>query len=96
MCRLLGYCTRTAASLAEIMGEPGLREFTHLSTFHGDGWGMAWYDGSEPHVKKSPLRPTTSSRTSASATSAWFTSAGPRPACRSSRATRIRSAWATS
>ncbi|HTW04190.1 MAG TPA: class II glutamine amidotransferase [Streptosporangiaceae bacterium] len=56
MCRLLGYCTSNAASLAEIMGERGLREFTHLSTFHGDGWGMAWYDGREPHVRKSPSR----------------------------------------
>ena len=56
MCRLLGYCTRTGASLAEIMGEPGLHEFTQLSTFHGDGWGMAWYDAREPQVRKSPLR----------------------------------------
>jgi predicted glutamine amidotransferase len=56
MCRLLGYCTRTPASLAEIMGEGGLHEFTQLSTFHGDGWGMAWYEDREPEVRKSPLR----------------------------------------
>jgi predicted glutamine amidotransferase len=55
MCRLLGYCTRDAAPLAGIMGEDGLREFTELSRFHGDGWGMAWYDR-ELHIEKSPLR----------------------------------------
>jgi predicted glutamine amidotransferase len=48
MCRLLGYCTRDDASLAELMGEPGLREFTQLSEFHGDGWGFAWYGPPQP------------------------------------------------
>ncbi len=56
MCRLLGYCARGNVSLAETMGEPGLREFTQLSAFHGDGWGMAWYDGPQVHVEKSPQR----------------------------------------
>ena len=56
MCRLLGYCARDNASLAEIMGEPGLQAFTALSSFHGDGWGMAWYDHRQLHVKKSPQR----------------------------------------
>jgi predicted glutamine amidotransferase len=56
MCRLLGYCTQANASLAEIMGEPGLREFTRLSEFHGDGWGVAWHDGQQVQVEKSPLR----------------------------------------
>jgi predicted glutamine amidotransferase len=59
MCRLLGYCTRADASLAEIMGERGLNEFTQMSEFHGDGWGVAWYDQQRPgdvHVEKSPLR----------------------------------------
>ncbi|HTZ24075.1 MAG TPA: class II glutamine amidotransferase [Streptosporangiaceae bacterium] len=59
MCRLLGYCTRTDASLAELMGEQGLNEFTKMSEFHGDGWGVAWYDHQQPddvHVKKSPVR----------------------------------------
>jgi predicted glutamine amidotransferase len=56
MCRLLGYCTRDAAPLAGIMGERGLREFTELSTFHGDGWGMAWYDEGGVNIEKSPLR----------------------------------------
>lgn len=59
MCRLLGYCTRADASLAELMGEQGLHEFTQMSEFHGDGWGVAWYDRQQPnevHVQKSPLR----------------------------------------
>ena len=41
------------------MGERGLNEFTQMSEFHGDGWGVAWYDQQRPggvHVEKSPLR----------------------------------------
>ena len=59
MCRLLGYCTRADASLAELMGEQSLHEFTQMSKFHGDGWGVAWYDRHQPdqvHIQKSPLR----------------------------------------
>ena len=59
MCRLLGYCSRADASLAELMGEQSLQEFTQMSEFHGDGWGVAWYDRQEPgrlNIQKSPLR----------------------------------------
>ncbi len=56
MCRILGYSTAANASLAEIMGSRGLREFTQLSEFHGDGWGMAWYHEQRLSVEKSPLR----------------------------------------
>lgn len=56
MCRLLGYCARRPASLAGIIGEEGLRDFTALSAFHSDGWGMAWTDGGGIHVHKSPRR----------------------------------------
>jgi predicted glutamine amidotransferase len=41
------------------MGEQSLREFTQMSRFHGDGWGVAWYDRQQPgqvHIQKSPLR----------------------------------------
>ena len=48
MCRLLGYCSLGSASLADLMGAQGLRDFTALSCLHGDGWGMAWYDRNEP------------------------------------------------
>jgi predicted glutamine amidotransferase len=56
MCRLLGYCARNPASLAGIIGEEGLRDFTALSAFHGDGWGMAWAKGGRMRVRRSPLR----------------------------------------
>jgi predicted glutamine amidotransferase len=53
---MLGYCARDRASLGEVIGERGLRAFTKLSEFHGDGWGMAAYDGSEACVEKAPRR----------------------------------------
>jgi predicted glutamine amidotransferase len=56
VCRLLGYCSRADASLADLIGADGLREFSGLCALHGDGWGMAWYEGSEPVIRKSPLR----------------------------------------
>jgi predicted glutamine amidotransferase len=56
MCRLLGYCARNPTPLAEILGEQGLRDFTALSAFHRDGWGMAWVDGRRICVRKSALR----------------------------------------
>jgi predicted glutamine amidotransferase len=56
VCRLLGYCSRDNASLASLLGEEGFRDFTALSALHGDGWGMAWYSGREPVIRKSPSR----------------------------------------
>jgi predicted glutamine amidotransferase len=56
MCRLLGYCAKAPASLAGLLGPAGLADFTALSAMHGDGWGMAWYDGAEPVVAKSLTR----------------------------------------
>ncbi len=56
MCRLLGYCSSRAASVQDLIGAEGLREFTGLCALHGDGWGMAWYPGAEPVVRKSPIR----------------------------------------
>jgi predicted glutamine amidotransferase len=53
MCRLLGYCATAPAALADLLGPAGLADFTALSALHGDGWGMAWYDGAEPVVAKS-------------------------------------------
>jgi gamma-glutamyl hercynylcysteine S-oxide hydrolase len=55
VCRLLGYCASRPSSLAELIGEEGLRDFTALSAFHRDGWGMAWQDGQRMQVRKSPL-----------------------------------------
>jgi predicted glutamine amidotransferase len=42
MCRLLGYVTRTATTIADVVGARDLEEFRHLSRTHGDGWGAAW------------------------------------------------------
>jgi predicted glutamine amidotransferase len=56
MCRLLGYCSGAEASLEDLIGADGLREFTGLCALHGDGWGMAWYEGDEPVIRKSPVR----------------------------------------
>jgi predicted glutamine amidotransferase len=56
MCRLLGYCSHDAASVAELLGTESFRAFTSLSDLHGDGWGMAWYAGSRPAVWKSAAR----------------------------------------
>jgi predicted glutamine amidotransferase len=51
---VLGYCSRDQISVSELLGEPGLEEFTALSIAHSDGWGMAALDGAERHVAKSP------------------------------------------
>lgn len=56
MCRLLGYCSSREASLEDLIGADGLRQFTGLCALHGDGWGMAWYEGAEPIIRKSPIR----------------------------------------
>jgi predicted glutamine amidotransferase len=56
MCRLLGYCSGRDASLEDLIGAEGLQAFTGLCALHGDGWGMAWYDGAEPVIRKSPIR----------------------------------------
>jgi predicted glutamine amidotransferase len=56
MCRLLGYCSRRDASLEDLISADGLGEFTGLCALHGDGWGMAWYDGDEPVTRKSAAR----------------------------------------
>lgn len=66
MCRLLGYCAREEAALADLIGEDGLGALIALSQLHADGWGMAWYESpalggdvlasTGPAIRKSPLR----------------------------------------
>ena len=56
MCRLFAYCSDRDASLEDLIGADGLREFTGLCALHGDGWGMAWYEGAEQVIRKSPIR----------------------------------------
>lgn len=45
MCRLLGYVTDRPTSLVEVLGRRDYEAFTALTSFHDDGWGMAWQDG---------------------------------------------------
>jgi predicted glutamine amidotransferase len=54
MCRLLGYVARTPTTLAELLGEAELEEFTELSVKHRDGWGFAWATPEGVDVVKSP------------------------------------------
>lgn len=60
MCRLLGYCARDQAAVADLVGEDGLGALIALSELHADGWGMAWYEGGADHgvpvIRKSSLR----------------------------------------
>jgi predicted glutamine amidotransferase len=54
MCRLLGHVSRTPTSLAELLGEADLAEFTELSRKHGDGWGFASATDAGVQVVKAP------------------------------------------
>jgi predicted glutamine amidotransferase len=54
MCRLLGYVSRTPTTIAELLGEDELNEFTELSCKHADGWGMAWATEDGVETTKSP------------------------------------------
>ena len=54
MCRLLGWVTREPTTLAGLLGEDDLKDFTALSCKHGDGWGFAWSTGGAVGVEKRP------------------------------------------
>jgi len=56
VCRLLGYCAADHVALTDLLGKEALADFTALSAMHGDGWGMAWYEGGEPVIEKSVLQ----------------------------------------
>lgn len=51
MCRMLGYVSRTAVTLDDMLGE-GRGDFLALARKHGDGWGHAWVDGDAVEVRK--------------------------------------------
>jgi predicted glutamine amidotransferase len=61
MCRMLGYVTRTPATLADLLGEPDLQDFAELSRKHGDGWGFARAVGDVMEVTKAADAARTSS-----------------------------------
>ena len=52
MCRMLGYVTRTPATLPDLLGEQDLQDFAELSRKHGDGWGFARALGDVMEVTK--------------------------------------------
>jgi len=54
MCRLLGWASRQPTTLADLLGEQELDEFTALSGKHRDGWGVARATASGVKVHKRP------------------------------------------
>ncbi len=56
MCRLLGYCSRDAAPVADLPGAEGFAAFSSLSGLDCVGWGMAWHAGSRPATWKPAIR----------------------------------------
>jgi predicted glutamine amidotransferase len=62
MCRLLGWASRTPTTLADLLGEDELDEFTGLSAHHADGWGVARSTGRGVAVRKQPVEARTSRR----------------------------------
>jgi predicted glutamine amidotransferase len=54
MCRLLGWAATAPTTLAELLGDEDLDDFTSLSRKHGDGWGAAWCAEEDIAVRKSP------------------------------------------
>lgn len=44
MCRLIGFVSPTATTLAELVGGAQCSTFQHMSRLHADGWGTAWLD----------------------------------------------------
>src|SRR6476661_5436592 len=54
MCRLLGWAARTPVTLAGLLGEADLQDFTELSRKHGDGWGIAARTGHDVDLHTSP------------------------------------------
>ena len=56
MCRLLGWVSDEPTTLATLIGDTDLHAFAQLSSDHKHGWGLAWPDGDEFMVRKSPKR----------------------------------------
>ena len=62
MCRLLGWASRVPTTLADLLGDDELGEFTGLSAMHADGWGVARSTGRGVAVRKEPTAARTSRR----------------------------------
>lgn len=55
MCRLVGWVGTSPRTVADVLGEDGLRELIALSHQHADGWGIAWWEGDRRHARSSHL-----------------------------------------
>ncbi len=54
MCRMLGYVTKVATTIPELLGE-SFNSFERLSTAeHGDGWGVGWLADGSVKIEKAP------------------------------------------
>lgn len=54
MCRLFGYVARTPVNIAQPLWDI-FDALVDVSHFHGDGWGLAWYEGKDTlHVSRAP------------------------------------------
>ena len=62
MCRLLGWASRMPTTLADLLGEDDLGEFTGLSARHADGWGIARSTGRGVTVRRQAVAARTSAR----------------------------------
>ncbi len=62
MCRLLGWATTTATTLADLLGEDDFAGFLELSVKHGDGWGVAHAEHDTVQVDKESAAAVTSAR----------------------------------
>ena len=61
MCRLFGYVARKPAGISKSLKDI-FDALIDVSHFHGDGWGLAWYDASDNlRVSKAPEAAYTSS-----------------------------------
>lgn len=51
MCRLLGVVSRDSIALDGAI-EAEIEPFTAQSAVHKDGWGVAWFDGGAPRIRR--------------------------------------------
>lgn len=52
---MVGWVGTSPRTLADVLGEDGLRELTALSQQHADGWGIAWWEGDRLRTRSSHL-----------------------------------------
>lgn len=55
MCRLVGWISDRPLTLVDVLGPQALDRLVQLSSFHGDGWGIAWRGTPGLRVQRSVL-----------------------------------------